>query len=128
VLSGHSKIQKRQWKDEAALSAGIVFFRLARKIALITISNTRAIAQAAIVLPAFGLPAIMTAGEMPVRSASFSLIQYFEKEKKKEPSCDFRKNHWYIPQTNDRGTSFGIRTIGSNRGASNFQNGYCMAL
>jgi hypothetical protein len=42
---------------------GSVFFRMATNAALTSISNTRTTAQAAIVLPDFGLPAIMTAGE-----------------------------------------------------------------
>jgi hypothetical protein len=41
--------------------SGGVFFRMATNAALTTISNTRTTAQAAIVLPDFGLPTIMTA-------------------------------------------------------------------
>jgi hypothetical protein len=52
--------------------SGRVFFRMATNAALTTISNTRTTAQAAIVLPDFGLPAIMTAGEMLLWFFSFS--------------------------------------------------------
>jgi hypothetical protein len=51
--------------------SGGVFFRMATNAALTTISNTRTTAQAAIVLPDFGLPAIMTAGEMLIWFFSF---------------------------------------------------------
>lgn len=43
---------------------GGVFFRMAIKAALTTSSSTRAMVQAAIVLPARGLPAIMASTEM----------------------------------------------------------------
>jgi len=47
------------------LSEGVLF-RMVMNAVLITISNTRATAQNAIVRHDFGLPAIMTAVEMPI--------------------------------------------------------------
>jgi hypothetical protein len=46
--------------------SGAVLFRMAMIAVLSTINNRRTSAKAAIVLHAFGLPAIMTAVEMPI--------------------------------------------------------------
>jgi hypothetical protein len=48
---------------------GAVFFRMAINAVLTTIKNTRTTAHAAMVLPAFGLPAIITSNEMPIDPA-----------------------------------------------------------
>jgi hypothetical protein len=49
----------------STLSEGVLF-RMVMNAVLITISNTRATAQNAIVRHDFGLPTIMTAVEMPI--------------------------------------------------------------
>lgn len=51
---------------------GGVFFRMAIKAALTTSNNTKAMVQAAIVLPSRGLPAIMASTEMLLSRTSAS--------------------------------------------------------
>ncbi len=46
--------------------SGAVFFRIAMTVVPNTISNTRTTAKATIFLPDFGLPAIITEGEMRI--------------------------------------------------------------